>query len=113
MENAPSVAAQVIITIIPIVGIVMGSAVAFFYLLWRHKRAMLLIQQGRYVKPDFDLLSFCLLAGLLLAFIGTVLTVFLFALEGFEYSLLGGAIPLAAGVGLLAYYRIRRGDRAS
>ena len=29
-------AAQVIIAIIPIVGIVMGSVVIFFYLLWHH-----------------------------------------------------------------------------
>jgi hypothetical protein len=112
MGQVPSIAAQIIITIIPIVGIVMGSVVAFFYLLWHHKRTVLLIQSGKYEKPSFDLLSFCLLAGMLLAFVGTALTAFLASLEGFGYGLLGGVLPLAIGLSLLAYYRVKRGDRA-
>ena len=62
-----SSAAQIIISIIPIVGIVMGSLVAFFYLLWYHRRKVLLIKTGLYEKTEFDLLSFSLLAGLLLS----------------------------------------------
>ena len=111
MGQVPSIAAQILITIIPIVGIVMGSVVAFFYLLWHHKRTVIQIQSGNYERPDFDLLSFCLLAGILLASVGSTLTVFLALLEGFDYGLLGGALPLAIGVGLLAYYGVRRGER--
>lgn len=111
MGQVPSIATQIIITIIPIVGIVMGSVVAFFYLLWHHKRTVLLIQSGKYVKPVFDLLSFCLLAGMLLVFVGLTLTVFLATLEGFGYGLLGGVIPFAIGLSLLAYYKVRRGER--
>jgi hypothetical protein len=113
MESAPSIAAQIIITIIPIVGIVMASVVAFFYLLWHHRRTVLLIKAGQYVKPTFDLLSFCLLAGLLLSIVGAALTAFLLAFEGLGYQLLGGVLPLSIGVGLLAYYGARRSDRAS
>ncbi len=113
MDTVPSVAAQVMITIIPIVGIVMGSAIAFFYLLWHHKRTVLLIQSGRYERPNFDLLSFCLLAGVLLSSVGLSLTVFLWLLEGFGYAPLGGLIPLSVGIGLLAYYGVRRGERVS
>ncbi len=111
MQGVPSIAAQVIITVIPIVGIVMGSVVAFFYLLWQHKRTVLLIQAGRYERPAFDLLSFCLLTGMLLVFVGTTLTVLLALLDGLGYGLLGGAIPLAIGLSLLAFYGVRRGDR--
>lgn len=112
MGQVPSIAAQILITVIPITGIVMGSVVAFFYLLWHHKRTVLLIKAGRYERPVFDILSFCLLAGFLLAFVGTSLTIFLVLLEGFGYGLLGGVIPLSIGLGLLAFYGVRRGDRS-
>jgi hypothetical protein len=105
--------AQVIIAIIPIVGIVMGSTVIFFYLLWNHRRKVLLIKAGHYTRPDFDLLSFSLLAGLLLSSVGLALTVFLGIAKGVNYALLGGLIPLALGIGLVAYFVIKRGGRSS
>ena len=111
MEQTTSYAAQVIISIIPIVGIVMGSVVVFFYLLWNHKRRTLLIKAGQYKRPEFDLLTFSLLAGLLLTTVGIALTVFLAIALRVNFGLLGGIIPLAVGIGLLAYYRIRRNDR--
>ena len=105
-----SSAAEIIIGVIPIVGITMGSVVVFFYLLWNHKRKMLIIKAGQNPRFDFDLLSFSLLAGLLLSSVGVSLTAFLAIAKGFGYSLLGGIIPLSTGVGLLVYYRIRRRD---
>ena len=113
MEQAPSSVAQIIISIIPIVGIVMGSVVIFFYLLWNHKRRTLLIKAGQFQRPAFDLLSFSLLAGLLLSAVGLALTVFLAIALGVNFGLLGGIIPLAIGIGLLTYYGIKRGDRHS
>ncbi|MDR3334917.1 MAG: hypothetical protein LBT13_08555 [Treponema sp.] len=113
LEQPPSAAAQVIVAIIPIVGIVMGSVVVFFYLMWNHKRKVLLIKAGQYTLPRFDLLSFSLLTGLLLSSVGSGLTVFLAIARGVNYGLLGGIIPLAIGVGLLVYYGIKRGDRSS
>ena len=111
MEQMSSAAAQVIVSIIPIVGIVMGSVVVFFYLLWNHKRRTLLIKAGHYNRPEFDLLSFSLLTGLLLSSVGLALTVFLAIALGVNFGLLGGIIPLAIGIGLLAYYGIKRSDR--
>lgn len=112
MDQAPSIAAQVLITVIPIVGIVMGGVVAFFYILWHHRRTVLLIKSGQYRRPEFQLSAFCLLAGLLLSTVGLSLTVILYILEGKGYGLLGGIIPLSMGVGLLAYYGVRRGERS-
>jgi hypothetical protein len=106
-------AVQVIIALIPIVGIVMGSVVVFFYLLWNHRRRTLLIKTGRYDRPDFDLQSFCLLAGLLLTCVGLSLTVFLGLIQGTDYGLLGGIIPLSVGIGFLVYYGIRRADKTA
>jgi hypothetical protein len=108
-----SSAAQVIISIIPIVGIVMGSVVVFFYLLWNYKRNALLIKAGQFRRPDFDLLTFSLLAGLLLSSVGFALTVFLAIALRINFGLLGGIIPLSAGIGLLIYYGMRRGDKPS
>ncbi|MDR2634251.1 MAG: hypothetical protein LBC51_11625 [Treponema sp.] len=110
MEPSVSSAAQVIIAIIPIVAIVMGAMVVFFYLLWNHKRRTLLIQAGLYERPQFDLQSFSLLAGLLLSSVGLGLTVFLVIALGVNFGLLGGIIPLSIGIGLLLYYGIKRSD---
>jgi hypothetical protein len=111
MERITSAAAQVIIAIIPIVGIVIGGVVIFFYLLWHHRRKTLLINAGHYNPPDFNLRSFSLLAGLLLACVGVAITVLLAKLEGVSYGLLGGIIPLSVGTGLLIYYWMRRGEK--
>jgi hypothetical protein len=107
MSN-PSQAAQVIISVIPIVGITMGSVVAFFYLLWNYKAKRILIERGLYENKGIDLGSFCLLAGLVLGMTGAVLLVIFIVLDGVSYALLGGAIPLAIGAALLAFYTLRR-----
>jgi hypothetical protein len=110
--NGTSSAAQVIIAVIPIVGIVMGSIVIFFYLLWNYRRRALLIKAGQYAKPDFNLLTFSLLSGLLLSSVGIALTVFLsVAVERVSYGLLGGIIPLSMGAGLLIFYAIKRNEK--
>jgi hypothetical protein len=112
VEQSSSSAAQVIISTIPIVGIFMGSVVAFFYLLWNHKRRTLLIKAGHYRPPDFDFMSFALLAGLLLGILGLAVTIFLAIAIVINFGLLGGIIPLAIGASLLLYYGIKRGERA-
>jgi len=102
-----SAAAQVVISVIPIVAIVMGSVVIFFYLLWDHREKVLLIKSGAYTPKQVDIDTFALMAGLLLSLVGLVLTVLFFAMGGFSYNLLGGLIPLALGVGLLIFYVMR------
>ncbi|MDR2343507.1 MAG: hypothetical protein LBD86_03140 [Spirochaetaceae bacterium] len=101
-------AAQIIIALIPIVGIVMGSVVVFFYLLWNHRYKIFLIKTEQWKKSDFDLLTFSLLGGLLLGAVGLCLTVFLAIVGGRNYGLLGGIIPLSSGIALLAFFSIKR-----
>ena len=111
MEQITSAAAQVLIALIPLVGIVMGTVVVFFYLLWTHRRRTLLIKAGHYKRPEFDVHVFSLLAGLLLGSVGITLTVFLAVMTGPTYGILGGIIPLSMGIGLLVFHAIKRGKK--
>ncbi len=106
MESAlVSPAAQVIIAIIPIVGIVIGGIVVFFYLLWRHREISLQIKTGCYLPRQFNLKLFSLLTGLLLTGIGLVLTLLFLVLQGLSYPLLGGLLPLIIGVSFLVFFK--------
>ena len=107
MEPVPFKAVQVIISIIPIVGIVMGSVVIFFYLLWNHRQAMKIIETGAYKKSDFDIDAFCLLAGLILLSIGISLVVFFLIKETFSYGVLSGLIPLSIGISFITFFILR------
>ncbi|HNR88706.1 MAG TPA: hypothetical protein PKM65_10235 [Spirochaetota bacterium] len=106
MQNVPSAAAQVIVTIVPIVGIVMGSVVIFFYLLYAHREKMLMIRERMYTPKKFDLPVFSLFAGLLLTAIGACLIAFFLIKEGFAYSVLSGMIPFAVGASLLIFFKL-------
>ncbi len=99
-------AAQVIVAIIPIVGIVIGGIVIFFYLLWRNAQISLLIKTDKYEPLQFNLKLFSLLTGILLTGIGVVLSVFFIVLDGFSYNLLGGLIPFIIGVSLITFYKL-------
>jgi heme/copper-type cytochrome/quinol oxidase subunit 3 len=116
MEKAlSSPAAQVIISVIPIVGIVIGGVVIFFYLLWRHRETALQIRTGTYLEKKFNLKLFALLTGLLLIGVGLVLTAVTAIIAGKSYTLLGGLIPAALGICLTVFYKLypdSKGDAA-
>ncbi|AEE15965.1 hypothetical protein [Treponema brennaborense] len=105
-ESLTSPAAQVIIAVIPIVGIVIGGTVVFFYLLWRHREISLQIRTGTFHPKKFDYKLFSLFTGLLLLGVGSVLTVLFALLEGVSYTLLGGLIPFIIGIGLMVFYKV-------
>jgi hypothetical protein len=103
----PSTAAQVIISIIPIVGIVMGCAVIFFYLLWNYKLKIHMIDKGIYTRVPFDIDTFSLLSGLVLFILGLALMIFFLVKDGFSYGVLSGLIPVSIGVSLLVFFIVR------
>lgn len=113
MENGVSAASQVIISIIPIVGIVMGCVVVFFYILWNHRERMLMIDKGSYSPKPIDVDTFSLLSGILLVAVGLTLTAVFVAVSSTGYALLGGLIPLSVGIGFLAFYMLRAKKRAT
>jgi hypothetical protein len=103
----PSTAAQIIVTVIPIVGILTGGTLVFFFLYWNHMQKMLMIERGQYQRREFDLNLFILFSGLVLASIGICLMVFFLILEGFTYPVLSGLIPFSLGASLLIFYVVR------
>ncbi len=113
MQNVTSAAAQVIIAIIPIVGIVMGCSVVFFYVLWLHRERMLMIEKGTYTPRPVDIDIFSLLAGILLVAVGLTLTIVFILFSSTGYAVLGGLIPLSVGIGFLAFYILRTVRRAT
>jgi hypothetical protein len=108
MSTVPSQAAQVLVTVIPIVGIVIGGIVIFFYLFWNHKQKVYMIQKGMSPQSNFDIDTFSLLSGLLTLGIGFVLSIFFLAIGNSGYDLLGGLIPLAIGISFISFFIIRR-----
>lgn len=101
-----SPAAQVIIAIIPIVGIVIGGTLIFFYLLWRHREISLQIKAGTYQEKKFQLKIFSLFTGLILCGVGLILTIMFYVIQGLSYSLLGGLVPLVIGLCLILFYKL-------
>lgn len=105
-NQVTSAAAQVIVAVIPIVGIAIAGIILFFYLLWAHHEAKLKIRTGVYQKNKFDLKTFSLLAGILLVGIGFILTLLFAIIDGFSYALLGGLLPFVIGICLLVFYKV-------
>ncbi len=104
MTTQPVPAAQIMITIIPIVGIVMVSVLVFFFLLWRHKQITYQIKGNTYHPRKFNLLSFCLLLGILLFVIGLILSILFAIIDGLSFALLGGLIPFGCGLSFLIFF---------
>ncbi|MBP3772200.1 MAG: hypothetical protein J6I53_05850 [Treponema sp.] len=106
MEHITSPAAQVIISLIPIVGIFIGGTIIFFALLWIHHENKQKIKSGEQTKSNFNYKAATLLLGLLLTGIGAMLSIFFTLFTGVSPSLLGGLIPLTIGICLLLFYRL-------
>ena len=105
-QSITSSAAQVIISITPIVGIVFGALILFFYILWHHHEVKLQIKTGTFVSPKINVKAFSLLTGLLLTGVGATLSLVFAILGGLSYMLLGGLIPTVIGICLLVFYKI-------
>lgn len=107
MQSLPSTAAQIIVTIIPLVGIIMGCTVIMLFIVYNHKQRMLMIEKGILKRGSFDIDLFSLFSGIFLLGIGLSLGIFFLLKEGLQYSVLSGLIPFSAGVSLLLFFLIR------
>ncbi len=96
---------QILISIVPILGVLMGTTLLFFFLLWRFRIHRELVRAGQYYSSFWDNLRILsLLIGSVSTSIGLPLTLLFFAVDGITYAALGGLIPLFAGLGFIIYY---------
>ena len=106
MNGSVTPAAQVIVSLVPIVGICFGAIILFFALLWKHRENKQRIAQGSYQTIHPNLEVFSLLTRLCLTGVGLVLTILFLLIDGLTFSLLGGAVPLVVGLSLLLFYKV-------
>ncbi|HAC31788.1 MAG: hypothetical protein IKS30_04455 [Treponema sp.] len=101
-----SPAAQVIIALIPIIGIVFAAVLIFFALLWRHHEIKMQISKGTYEVKRFNFRLFALFSGLSLTGVGVMLTIMFFMMNSISWGLLGGLIPLVLGIMNIIFYKM-------
>ncbi len=97
--------AQVIVSLIPIVGIAFGAVIIFFALLWKHRETKQRILAGTYTSHSYNWKPFFLLTGLILIGVGLVLSIMFLFMKGFSFMLLGGLIPLVIGLAFIIFYK--------
>lgn len=97
--------AQVIVSLIPIVGIAFGAVIIFFALLWKHRETKQRILAGTYAPHSYNWKPFFLLTGLILIGVGLVLSIMFLFMKGFSFMLLGGLIPLVIGLAFIIFYK--------
>ena len=89
MEKEISHVAEVIISIVPIVGITFAAIIAFFALLWKHRENKLKIINETFKETVFNLEIFSLFAGLCLLGVGIVITGVFLLLKPRSFAILG------------------------
>lgn len=97
--------ADVILSIVPLVAVVFGAVLVFFLLLYNYRLRKEKIRQQIPTDSWLEHLRFIsLLAGCLSFSAGIPLTLFFVFTNPANPGILGGLIPLFAGVGLVAFY---------
>lgn len=97
--------ADVILSIVPMVAVVFGSVLLFFLLLYNYRIRREKIRQQIPTESAIEHLRFIsLLAGCLSFTAGIPLTLFFIFTNPRNPGILGGLIPLSAGIGLIAFF---------
>jgi len=97
---------EIIIALIPIIGIIGGCFIFFSIFLFYYKQRVLIIKSGNYkpFKPNWNLIL--LLAGMMNIAFGIAITIVFIINKAYGYELLGGLIPLLVGVAIIFTYII-------
>ena len=98
-------AADILLSLVPTIGIIFGTTLLFFYFYWQFQQKKELIKHNKYTLNSFDKWrSISLLMGCLNSVIGVAISILFLLLDGLSYILFGGIIPFAAGIGFLSFY---------
>lgn len=108
-NDSGSEAAQIIISIVPLLGVILGATLLFFFFFWNYRLKKELIRAGQYQYQSLkNVRIFTLLIGIISFAVGLPMTVLFAAVEGMSYSLLGGLIPSFVGIGFIVFYIVSR-----
>ncbi len=107
--SSGSSAPEIILSLVPLLGVVFGCVLLFFFLLWQYRIRRELIRSGQH-QPMFvaNIRVISLLIGLLGIAAGLPMTLLFILIEGVSYALLGGLLPFFAGIGFLVFYAMTR-----
>lgn len=107
-SHEPNNGYKIVLFLVPIFGIVFGSTLlCLIFWMW-HKQRMELIKTGLYKPFEFDFRAYSFFLGLLLTFTGATLAIVFIIVLGKSLAMLGGLIPLAIGLSLLTFYKLRK-----
>ncbi|MBP9886422.1 MAG: hypothetical protein KBF93_08995 [Leptospiraceae bacterium] len=107
-SHEPNNGYKIVLFLVPIFGIVFGSTLLCLIFLFWHKQRMELIKTGLYKPFEFDFRAYSFFLGLLLTFTGATLAIVFIVVLGKSLAMLGGLIPLAIGLSLLTFYKLRK-----
>ena len=102
-------AVEILLSLVPLLGVILGVTIIFFFLLWRYKVTRELIRTEQYhptSQKDYRL--FALLIGCISAALGLPMSVLFYILDGASYVMLGGLLPFSFGIGLLVFFVFTR-----
>ncbi|MCR9145266.1 MAG: hypothetical protein NXI24_23710 [bacterium] len=103
-------ASEILLSLVPLLGVVLGCVLLFFFFLWQYRIRRELIRTGQH-QPMFvtNIRILSLLIGLLGIAVGLPMTLLFILIEGVTYVLLGGLLPFFVGIGFLIFYALTRG----
>ncbi len=94
-----SVSAEILLSLVPIISIIFGCTILFFFFLWQYRIKKELIKANIYENYFLkNIKFFLLLVGLLSSMVGFPMTMIILYIQGISYALLGGTIPLFTGL---------------
>ncbi len=103
-----SLVAQILLASLPLAALVLVGVLVFFWMLWDHKRRLMIIARGGTPPPRLRP-ERLMLTGFILLFVGGALILFFRATQGTGQPMLIGVVPAAAGAAIVVYQRLARG----
>jgi hypothetical protein len=99
-----SEASQIILSLVPLIGVLFGTFLFFSLFYFYHKQKMLMIEQKLYKPIRLNWSLIMVLAGFIIFLAGVAITLVFILNRDFGHELLGGLIPFAVGLAILLTY---------
>ncbi len=97
-------AAQIILAVVPIIGVLFGAALFFSLFYFYHKQKMLMIEKEIYKPLRLNWNLIFIVSGFIFMLSGVAITVVFIINGSTGYELLGGGVTLGVGVAIILSY---------